>query len=224
MGGETDSMSVDKRQASRLNKEGLASYGNWDLEQAVASFTAATEADPDNAEYHLNLARAFARGGDYENAIRALGNYIRTEPDSRLSERYERLFASALDDVEKTLIERMRAERLDLSLIGAAIQMWLEYRIAIGRQPLVIRRPETWAAALDYTVRKINFHQVTRTEMAEAYGISESTLKARHDDLVETLDVMPADYRYFTGRENPLDKLVEAAQMLEQLERRFRES
>jgi hypothetical protein len=35
---------------------------------------------------------------------------------------------------------------------------------------------------------------------------------------------MPADYRYFTGDDNPLDKLVEAAQMLELLERRFQES
>jgi len=35
--------------------------------------------------------------------------------------------------------------------------------------------------------------------------------------------VMPCDYRYFTGQENPLDKLVEAAELLEQLEVRFRE-
>jgi tetratricopeptide (TPR) repeat protein len=199
-------------------------YIGWDLETAVQRFQAATEADPDNAEYHLNLARAYARGGDYENAIRALGNYIRTEPDNALSERYERLFASALDDVEKTLIERMRAAQMEIKLIGAAIQMWLEYRIAIGRQPLLIRKPETWAAALDFTVRKVNFQPAARQELAQAYGISDSALKARHDDLVTALDVMPADYRYFTGENNPLDKLVEAAEMLAQLEQRFRES
>jgi hypothetical protein len=39
---------------------------------------------------------------------------------------------------------------------------------------------------------------------------------------VETLDVMPCDYRYFRGDENPLDKLVEAAELLEALEKRFR--
>ena len=224
MAGKSGTAAKDKRKAATLNKEGLLHYGNWDLESAVASFVGATQNDPDNAEYHLNLARTCARGGDYENAIRALGDYIRTEPDPRLSERYERLFASALDDVEKILIERMRSAQMDLSVIGSAIQMWLEYRIAIGRQALVIRKPETWAAALDYTVRKINFQQASRAAIAKAYGIGESTLKARHDDLVEALDVMPADYRYFTGQENPLDKLVEAAQMLEQLERRFRES
>jgi len=40
--------------------------------------------------------------------------------------------------------------------------------------------------------------------------------------LVKTLDVMPCDYRYFRGDQNPLDKLVEAASMLEELEERFR--
>ncbi|MCP4358102.1 MAG: hypothetical protein GY796_08830 [Chloroflexi bacterium] len=41
--------------------------------------------------------------------------------------------------------------------------------------------------------------------------------------LVHTLDLMPADYRYFTGEENPLDKLVEATQLLEELERQFQD-
>ncbi len=224
MASESAVSAAQKRKAAKLNQEGLAHYANWDLEQAVNSFREATKADPDNAEYHLNLARVLARGGDYENAIRALGDYIRTEPDTKLAERYEQLFASALDDVEKILIDKMRRSRADLSVIGAAIQMWLEYRIAIGRQPLVIRKPETWAAALDYTVRKVNFHQITRKELADYYDISENALRARHDDLIQTLDVMPADYRYFTGKDNPLDKLVEAAQMLEQLEARFREA
>lgn len=213
-----------KRRAAKLNLEGLEHYGDWELEDAAQCFKAAVAADPDNAEYHLNMARSLARGGDYENAIRALGDYIRTEPDQRLAERYEKLFASALDDVEQTLIDKMRAAKMDLSEIGAAIQMWLEYRIAIGRQRLTVRKPNTWAAALDYTVRKINFHQTKLKELAGYYGISDSALRERHNDLVKTLDIMPADYRYFTGDDNPLDKLVEAAQMLELLESRFQES
>ncbi len=224
MSSRTGNNPTQKRQAAKFNQEGLKHYESWDLELAVQSFRSATAIDPDNAELHLNLARALARGGDYENAIRALGDYIRTESDQKLAERYEQLFASALDEVEKTLIERMRSAKMGLSEIGAAIQMWLEYRIAIGRQPLTVRKPETWAAALDFTVRKVNFLQVVRKDLADFYGISDGALKARHDDLVETLDIMPADYRYFTGKDNPLDKLVEAAQMLEQLEARFREA
>ena len=33
---------------------------------------------------------------------------------------------------------------------------------------------------------------------------------------------MPRDYRYFREDENPLDKLVEAASMLEEMEEQFR--
>ena len=59
--------------------------------------------------------------------------------------------------------------------------------------------------------------------IAELYGVSEGAVRDRRNDLVRTLDVMPCDYRYFTGKENPLDKLVEAAELLEQLEARFLE-
>lgn len=224
MGTETRAITSEKQRAAKLNQKGLELYANWELDQAAESFEAASVADPDSAEYHLNLARALARGGDYESAIRAVGDYIHVEPDQRLAERYERLFSTALDEVEETLIDHMRAGRMDLSDIGVAIQMWLEYRIAIGRKRLIIRKPEAWAAALDYTVRKVNFHKGTRAELSALYGISESTLRARHEQLVEALDIMPADYRYFTAEDNPLDKLVEAAQMLDELEMRFRET
>ena len=110
---------------------------------------------------------------------------------------------------------------MSLEHVGAAIQMWLEFRIALGRQPLTMRKPEVWAAALDYTVRKVNFQELTQKRIAALYGISGNSLRARFNDLVETLDIMPCDYRYFRGKENPLDKLVEAAALLEKLEARF---
>jgi hypothetical protein len=78
-----------------------------------------------------------------------------------------------------------------------------------------------WAAALDYTVRKLNFREMTQKRIAAVYGISPKSLRARFNDLVKTLDIMPCDYRYFRGKENPLDKLVEAALLLDKLERRF---
>jgi tetratricopeptide (TPR) repeat protein len=223
MASGTSAGAARERRAAERNQEGLKFYADWELERAVACFRGAVEADPDNAEYHLNLARTFARGGDYENATLTLGDYVRTEPDERLAERYERLFSSRLDEVERTVIKRMRAAEMGLREACAAIQMWLEYRIAVGRKPLSVRRPETWAAALDYTVRRVNFHKATLEELAGVYGVSPKTVQARHDDLVNTLDVMPADYRYYIGESNPLDRLVEAAQMLEQLDARFGE-
>lgn len=211
----------DLRHAASRNEVGLRYYGEWEMEKAVGAFQEATAADPENPEYHLNLARAYARSNDFHKAIRSLGDYLRTETDENVASRYERLFSSALDDVETLLIEKMEMMELPVPLIGKAIQMWLEYRITVGRRPLRIPKPQLWAAALTYAVCKINLQGVSRSEVAEAYDVSERSLKEKAGELITTLDLMPADFRYFIGDDNPLDKLVEAAQMLEEMYARF---
>jgi len=211
-----------RQKARRANALGLQQYERWDIDQAIKSFNEAIRLNPEEAEFHLNLARALARYGDFDAAKRSLGSYIRYEPDKELAERFEQLFAEGMDEVETLVTQEMTSQALPLEVAGAAVQMWLEYRICIGRRPLVIRKPETWASALDYTVRKINFHELPQREIADRYGVSPSTVRAYHNDLIQALDIMPCDYRYFRGDENPLDKLVEAAAMLEELEERFR--
>jgi len=212
----------DQRRAAHLNEEGLLRYRRWEVEEAVRTFRQAAELEPDQPDYHLNLARALARFGDYEGTLRALGDFLRTESDTLLTERFERLFGNAMDEVETLLTEVMTQHELPLDVIGAAIQMWMEYRIAMGRRPLDTSSPAPWAAALDLTVRKVNFRDASLRELAEWYGAQPSAVRRCHMDLVKTLDVMPCDYRYFRGAQNPLDKLVEAAAMLEELEERFR--
>ncbi len=210
------------QRARQANALGLQQYERWDIEEAIKSFNEAIRLYTEEPEFHLNLARALARFGDFDAARRALGSYIRFEPNKDLAERFEHLFAEGMDDVETMVTEQMTSKKLPLEIVGAAVQMWLEYRICLGRRPLIIRKPETWASALDYTIRKINFRELTQREMADLYGVSPSTVRAYHNDLVQTLDIMPCDYRYFRGDDNPLDKLVEAAAMLEDLEERFR--
>lgn len=211
------------QKARKANALGLQQYERWEIEEAIQSFEEAIQLGPEEPEFHLNLARALARYGDFDAARRALGSYIRFEPNKNLSERFEQLFAEGMDEVETLLTQRTTRRGMPLEVIGAAVQMWMEYRICIGRRPLIIRKPETWASALDYTIRKINFCELTQREIAEMYGVSPATVRAYHNDLVQTLDIMPCDYRYFRGEENPLDRLVEAAAMLEELEERFRQ-
>jgi tetratricopeptide (TPR) repeat protein len=212
---------ADKRKAQDWNERGLQHYSRWEIEDATKCFRQAAKLNPNESEYYINTARAHARFGDYEQALKALGEFIHTEKDRKLVARFEMLFANVMDEIETLLTEKME---VPIEEIGAAIQMWLEFRIAIGKRPLSIRRPESWAAAIDYTVRKVNFREATQKELAVLYGTSESSIRSHHLDLIETLDIMPCDYRYFRGRENPLDKLVEAAAMLEELEERFRET
>jgi tetratricopeptide (TPR) repeat protein len=213
----------DCRKAIEYQKAGLQAYRDWNVDQAVTELRAAVDLDPANPDYQLNLAQTLARSGDYDQALRVLAEYMRLEPDSQLTERFEQLFASGMDEVEQVLTEKMTQAGMPVEEVGAALQMWLEYRIALGRERLVIRKAETWAAALDYVVRKVNLRPVKRYKIAEFYGISDSAVRDRQQDLIDALDVMPCDYRYFTGKENPLDKLVEAAELLEELEARFQE-
>lgn len=212
----------DLRKAEKHGKEGLRAYRRWDIEQALKNFEAAVRLVPDEPEYRLYLARALGRGGDFDQALRMLADFMRMKPNSPLVSRFEPLFASGMDEVEQILTDKMTAAGMSLEETGAALQMWLEYRIALGRGRLIVRKPQTWAAALDYVVRKVNLRPARRYKIAEFYGVSDGAVRDRHDDLVQILDVMPCDYRYFTGKENPLDKLVEAAELLEKLEARFR--
>lgn len=213
----------DRRKAKEHHQAGVQAYEMWDVDRAVDEFRVAVELDSENADYQLSLAQALARSGDYDRALRVLADFIRLEPDSRVTERFEQLFASGMDTVEESVTAKMTQAGMPVEEIGAALQMWLEYRIAVGRERLIIRKAETWAAALDYIVRKVNLRPVKRHQIAQFYGVSDAALRDRHRDLVDALDVMPCDYRYFAGKENPLDKLVEAAELLEELEARFQE-
>jgi tetratricopeptide (TPR) repeat protein len=215
--------SANRRRAQEREAQGLENYQAWNLPEAIADLEAAARLMPNDPDYRLNHAKALARSGDYDRALKALAEFIRVEKDPQLVERYERLFANAMDEVESLLTRRMAAAGLPVEEIGKAIQMWLEYRITIGRQPLVIRRPETWAAALDFTVRRVNLRPISARQVAGHYKISPQTLRARHQVIVQKLDIMPCDYRYFVAEDNPLDKLVEAAELWRQLEAKFQQ-
>lgn len=209
--------------AQAANETGLIAFGNWQIDEAVAAFKEAAEGDNDNPEYHLNLARAHARSTDFDKAMQAIGEYLRTETDEGVAERYQRLFSSALDEVEATLIETMRAMEMPLEHIGKGIQLWLEYRITVGRRPLPTPIPAAWAAAITNVICRVNFVTIKRAEIAAKYEVDDASVKEKYDELVSTLDIMPADYRYYTGEDNPLDKLVEAARQLDELYARFQE-
>ncbi len=211
----------NRRQAKAVFEEAISAYERWDVENAVDKLRDVVRLAPQNPTYHMSLAQALARAGDFDQALRSLANYLRLAPNAAVANRVEQLFASGMDPVEEVLTQKMKASQIPLDMIGAAIQMWMEFRIALGEEPLHIPKPETWAAALDYTVRKLNLRDVPLSSIAQNYGTTEETVRKHNQRLAEMLDIMPCDYRYFTGEENPLDKLVEAAELLERLERRF---
>jgi hypothetical protein len=117
---------------------------------------------------------------------------------------------------------------LTLPQIGKALQMWLEYRIVVGRRPLRTPQPESWAAAITWAIVKVNMLDMELAKIAAKFGVKDKALKDKYKELLQTLDLMPADYRYYLGEDNPLDQVVaageseEASQLLSDLERRFK--
>lgn len=203
------------RKAAELNETGLKYFTLWEMDKAIESFKLAAKTDPDNPEYFLNLARAYARSGSYPDAMRSLGKYLQVEKDEEVAERFEWLFSSTFDKVESSLMEGTQKLDLPIQLVSRAIRMWLEYRLTIGRQPLHIQNPDLWAASLTYLICKNNLYDIDRMEVANAYQVDLDELKKTCNLMVKSLDLIPADYRYYTGDENPLDKVFEAAQKLE---------
>lgn len=211
----------NKHQAELENQEGLHCYEHWEIESAISAFQKAIQADGDNPEYRLNLARAYARSSDYHQAINALGEYLRTETNEEIAARYERMFSSALDEVESRMIEGMKQLGMTVQQVGKAIHMWLEYRITYGRRALNIIKPEIWSAALVYAIAKVNILDMKRTAIAQTFKVDAEVVKKAYSEIVQTLDLMPGDFRYFAGDNNPLEKLVEAARVLEELDQKF---
>jgi len=215
--------SAAQARAAQLCREGREYYRHWDIEGAILAFESAIELDETKADYFLYLAQAYTRVSNYDAMRQALGRFIYLETDQTLIDRFEALFGSALDEVETSFTQVMTQHHVPLQVTGAAIYMWLEFRVAMGRQPIDVdgRKSKEWAAALDYVVRKVNIHDSSIQQIAQWYGVSPEAVKQRAATLIETLDIMPCDYRYFRGPQNPLDKLVEAAILLETLEERF---
>lgn len=212
---------ADRKKAQALYQEAMAAYDRWDVDNAIKKLESALKLNPNNTSFHMSLAQILSRAGDFDRALRALANYLRLAPDSPVASRIEQLFGSGMDPIEEILTNKMTAAQMPIDMIGAAIQMWMEFRIALGEEQLNIPKPEAWAAALDYTVRKVNLRDVPLETLAQLYDISTDTVRKHNSTLVKMLDIMPCDYRYFTNEQNPLDKLVEAAELLEELEVRF---
>ena len=70
---------AQNRKAQEYEQLGLEAYDEWNIDHAIECFGKASELVPDEPAYVLQLARALARGGNFDRALKALAEFIRLE-------------------------------------------------------------------------------------------------------------------------------------------------
>jgi hypothetical protein len=83
--------------------------------------------------------------------------------------------------------------------------IWLDFLNNIYPRLPVIRKIETWAAALEFAAAKFHFLSVTQQKLAQQYNISPSSISARYKEINRVLNIEQRAYQnmllYLTQRE-----------------------
>lgn len=74
-----------------------------------------------------------------------------------------------------------------------AIRMWNDYCFL---QTPSYRKPETWAAAVEFAQREIDASHVTKGELEHKYAVSATTISDKYRQLKKSLELVLGDHRY----------------------------
>ncbi len=98
-----------------------------------------------------------------------------------------------LDAVETLFVEGMQERGFALQEILNAVRVWRDFvRQATPRY----RKPEGYAAAVEYIMVLLGFYEDSQTELAAAYGVSENTISRNYRAIRDELDIVQYDRRY----------------------------
>ncbi len=105
--------------------------------------------------------------------------------------------------VDTLLARRMAEDGYDYIQVESACRMWRDFA---RRRQFVIKKPEVWAAAIEYTIARLDFlEDVTQRKMADKYGVSEGVISDHFQNLCGSLNITHFDERYcsFHPTDNP---------------------
>lgn len=104
-------------------------------------------------------------------------------------------------DAQQQVVEAVEAtfkEKIQGALQGAALdqalQLWRD--VAAEVDVSRTRKPETWAAALIYTVARLQLGDLTQEETADWFDVSAITISQKYRQMAETLELTLLDTRY----------------------------
>lgn len=98
-----------------------------------------------------------------------------------------------LDDVEEHFVAGMQEHRFGLPEIVTAVRVWRDFRAQA--QPRY-RKPEGYAAAVEYIVRLLGLYAGSLAQAGEDYGVSKSTVSANYREIRDELNIVQFDPRY----------------------------
>lgn len=105
--------------------------------------------------------------------------------------------------VRKSLSIGMNLSRYSKTQKTSAERIWYDF---YKMRKLKIKRPEIWAASLEYTLIRLDLtEEKTQREVALKYGVSESVISSRFNDICRTLNIKAFDRRYTAAGDSLLD-------------------
>lgn len=134
-----------------------------------------------------------------QSAVERTGGEYRKvkEEEKRVKHRIDKIKNSEFHKVRKSLLRGMRLAGYSETQKKSAEKLWYDF---YKMRKLQIRRPESWAAALEYTIARLDLIEgETQKTVASKYGVSETIVSSRFNDICRTLDIRVFDKRYSAG-------------------------
>lgn len=116
-----------------------------------------------------------------------------------------------LQEIEADFVEGLDLEGCPLAIVDRARQLWDDYILLTQGQVRPLRKPESWAAGMEYLLHLLYFVWQTQAEAGELYEVSAATVGKRYRALRDELGVEIFSYRF--------EKSWQAMEKLEGLDR-----
>lgn len=104
---------------------------------------------------------------------------------------------SCYKQVARSMVEELYAFKYSCHQVNNALRLWYDFTSL--EQPS-FRKPETWVAALVYTVSRLEGdYRQNQHSLADRYGVSPSTISDKYRSICQILGLEKHDKRYSTG-------------------------
>lgn len=105
----------------------------------------------------------------------------------------KRLGKEPLDDVERLFVEGMEASEFGVPEVVRAVRLWREFK---AKARPSYRRPEAYAAAVEYIMVLFGFYGDSQVDVARRYGVSPSSISRKWREIENVVGLSQFDSRY----------------------------